>query len=85
MQPLEGTEFVVRSSQAQKHAALLEAINSGSFAPGMYAGGSLSRSSVGGQSVVVPAPEVHVTAVVENPWTGEEVEARVARTVVRYV
>ena len=85
MQPLEGTEFVVRSSQAQKHAALLEAINSGSFAPGMYAGGSLSRSSVGGPSVVVSAPEVHVTAVVENPWTGEEVEARVARTVVRYV
>ena len=38
-----------------------------------------------GASVVVPAPEVHVTAVVENPWTGEEVEARVARTVVKYV
>ena len=38
-----------------------------------------------GASVVFPAPEVHVTAVVENPWTGEEVEARVARTVVKYV
>ena len=38
-----------------------------------------------GASVVVSAPEVHVTAVVENPWTGEEVEARVARTVVKYV
>lgn len=40
-QPLAGGEFVVKATQAARHAATLEAINSGTYLPGRASGGSV--------------------------------------------
>ncbi|HLS02716.1 MAG TPA: hypothetical protein VK054_12180, partial [Beutenbergiaceae bacterium] len=52
-QPLEGGEFVVRSSQAVKHGPLLQAINEGTF-------------PTGGASGFIGAPTINIYSVDTN-------------------
>ena len=61
-QPLEGREFVVRSSQAHRYTPELYAMNNGSFPTGMMER-LYSSNSAGPMSVQVAAPPVDTAAI----------------------
>ncbi|WP_448005331.1 phage tail tape measure protein [Agromyces bauzanensis] len=66
-------EFVVNADATAKHKELLFAINSGSFAPASGGGGgSYDAAQMG-------------PVYVQNPWTGEYMEAKISQTAGRVV
>lgn len=77
---VDAGEWVINRNSSAKYDRELAAINAGTFPqyPGYAGGGHVGREYMPAQNAVAGiAPAINLTAIVENPWTGEQVEARV--------